>query len=93
MLLPEFLGRNEDMARLMYGSGMRHRETRTLRIKDLHFDTGHIVVRNGKGQKDRVTVLPKSIAESLRAVVEVAKKVHKPICLKTVRTSEPYKNF
>lgn len=57
-LLPEFMGRYEVMARLMYGSGMRHRETRTLRIKDLHFDAGHIVVRNGKGQKDRVTVLP-----------------------------------
>ncbi len=77
LLLPEFLGRNEVMARLMYGSGMRHRETRTLRIKDLHFDTGHIVVRNGKGQKDRVTVLPTSVAESLRAVVEEAKKIHK----------------
>lgn len=76
-LLPEFLGRYEIMARLMYGSGMRHKETRTLRIKDLHFDTGHIVVRNGKGQKDRVTVLPKSIAESLKGVVEDAKKLHK----------------
>ena len=65
------------MARLMYGSGMRHKETRTLRIKDLHFDTGHIVIRNGKGQKDRVTVLPNSIADSLRAVVEEAKKIHK----------------
>lgn len=44
LLLPEFLGRNEVMARLMYGSGMRHRETRTLRIKDLHFDTGQIAI-------------------------------------------------
>ena len=60
----------------MYGSGMRHRETRTLRIKDLQFDTGHIVVRNGKGQKDRITVLPKSVAEPLKAVVEEAKKLH-----------------
>jgi len=77
VLLPEFLGRYEVMARLMYGSGMRHRETRTLRIKDLHFDTGHIVVRNGKGQKDRVTVLPKSVAEPLRALVEESKKLHK----------------
>jgi len=77
VLLPEFLGRYEVMARVMYGSGMRHKETRTLRIKDLHFDTGHIVVRNGKGQKDRVTVLPKSVSESLRGVVEEAKKIHK----------------
>lgn len=77
ILLPEFMGTAQVMARLMYGSGMRHRETRTLRIKDLHFDTGHIVVRNGKGQKDRVTVLPKSVEESLRAVVEESKKLHK----------------
>jgi integron integrase len=76
-LMPEFMGVYEVMAKLMYGSGMRHRETRTLRIKDLHFDTGHIVVRNGKGMKDRVTVLPKSISDSLRAVVEEAKKLHK----------------
>ena len=80
ILLPEFLGRYEVMARLMYGSGMRHKETRTLRLKDLHFDTGHIVIRNGKGQKDRVTVLPNSIADSLRAVVEEAKKIHKQEC-------------
>lgn len=77
LLLPEFLGRYEVMARLMYGSGMRHKETRTLRIKDLHFDTGHIVVRNGKGQKDRITVLPKTIVEPLRAIVDEAKKIHK----------------
>jgi hypothetical protein len=38
---------------------------------------GHIVVRDGKGKKDRVTVLPKSIAEPLRAVVEEAKRIHK----------------
>jgi integrase len=77
LLLPEFIGRYEVMARLMYGSGMRHRETRTLRIKDLHFETGHVVVRNGKGQKDRVTVLPKSFIEPLRGIVEEAKKQHK----------------
>lgn len=77
LLLKEFIGRYEVMAQLMYGSGMRHKETRTLRIKDLHFDTGHIVVRNGKGQKDRVTVLPKSVMEPLRAVVKEGKKTHK----------------
>jgi len=47
------------------------------RIKDLHFDTGHIVIRNGKGQKDQVTVLPKSVSESLRGVVEETKKLYK----------------
>jgi len=65
------------MAGLMYGSGMRHREAITLRIKDLHFDTGHIVIRNGKGQKDRITVLPKSIVEALLGSVSDAKTLHR----------------
>ena len=77
ILLPEFMGTYSVMARLMYGSGMRHRETRTLRIKDVHFDTGHIVVRNGKGGKDRVTVLPKSVSDPLRDLIEESKKLHK----------------
>jgi integron integrase len=42
---------------LMYGGGLRHRECRTLRVKDVCFETREILVRNGKGMKDRVTVL------------------------------------
>jgi integron integrase len=76
-LLPQFSGVYADMAGLMYGSGMRHREVRTLRIKDLHFDSGHILIRDGKGQKDRITVLPKSIELSLRHAVEEARKQHR----------------
>jgi integrase len=75
-LLPHFRGTCEVMARLMYGSGMRHKECRTLRIKDIPFDTGHIQIRNGKGQRERVTVLPKSIRPMLKAVVQDAKKLH-----------------
>jgi integrase len=76
-LIPEFMGTYRVMAGLMYGSGMRHREAITLRIKDLHFDTGHIVIRNGKGQKDRITVLPKSIVEALLGSVSDAKTLHR----------------
>lgn len=75
-LLPNFLGVFSVMARLMYGAGMRHRECRTLRVKDLHFDTGHIVIRNGKGQKDRVTVLPKLVSEKLKDQIRQARIVH-----------------
>lgn len=50
---------------LMYGSGLRHRECRTLRIKDVCFERREILVRNGKGEKDRVTVLPE-ISEAYR---------------------------
>jgi site-specific recombinase XerD len=77
----EMLGRmqgvTETMFRLMYGSGLRHRECRCLRIKDVCFDTGHIVVRNGKGQQDRITVLPNSVVESLRRCIENAAMIHR----------------
>jgi integron integrase len=49
------------VAQLMYGSGMRLMETMTLRIKDIDFDRRKIVVREGKGGKDRVTMLPESL--------------------------------
>jgi integron integrase len=75
-LLPNFSGFFDVMAGLMYGAGMRHRECRTLRIKDLHFDTGHVVIRDGKGQKDRVTVLPKMVSEKLKDLIRQAKIVH-----------------
>lgn len=46
------------MAGLLYGAGLRLMECLRLRVKDLDFDRGQIVVRDGKGSKDRVTVLP-----------------------------------
>lgn len=58
------------VARLLYGTGMRLMEGLQLRIKDLQFDQGVIVVRQGKGRKDRVVMLPSSLAPALRARVE-----------------------
>ena len=55
------------MARLLYGTGMRLMECVRLRIKDVDFDQRQILVRSGKGDKDRVTMLPDSIVEPLRA--------------------------
>ncbi len=46
------------MATLLYGAGLRLLECARLRVKDLDFGLNHIVVRSGKGQKDRVTLLP-----------------------------------
>ncbi len=76
-ILGKMRGVNETMYRLMYGSGMRHRECRTLRIKDICFDTGQIVVRNGKGQQDRVTVLPSTIVEPLQRQIAMAAALHR----------------
>ncbi len=76
-LMSYMRGTSETMFRLMYGSGLRHRECRCLRIKDVCFDTRHIVVRNGKGQQDRVTVLPDSVVEPLRRCINEAAIVHR----------------
>lgn len=56
--------------RLLYGTGLRLMELLRLRIKDLDFERNQIMVRGGKGQKDRVTVLPASLREELRAHLE-----------------------
>lgn len=65
------------MARLMYGSGLRISECARLRINDIDFEMGTIVVRDGKGNKDRTTVLPESIRLQLRAQIESALAQHK----------------
>ena len=53
------------MASLLYGSGLRLTECCTLRVKDIDFDYLQITVRDGKGAKDRVTVLPSSLVTAL----------------------------
>ena len=55
------------LARLLYGTGMRLMEGLRLRIKDVDFDRQAIVVREAKGNKDRVVMLPRSLAPELRA--------------------------
>jgi integron integrase len=61
---------------LLYGSGLRLTEGLRLRIKDLDFDLGQIVVREGKGGKDRVTVLPDRLREDLQAQIERVRLLH-----------------
>ena len=54
------------IARIQYGTGMRLMETLTLRTKDINFDRHQILVRYGKGGKDRMVPLPKRVVEPLR---------------------------
>jgi len=63
-------------AGLLYGSGLRLLECLRLRVKDLDFERNEIVVRAGKGEKDRVTVFPKPLKEPLREHLEGVRKVH-----------------
>ena len=54
------------IARVLYGTGLRLMEGLRLRVKDLDFDRGQIVVREGKGDKDRVVMLPSALRDPLR---------------------------
>jgi integron integrase len=54
------------IARLLYGTGMRLMEGLRVRVKDLDFERGEVVVRQGKGAKDRVTMLPVSVQPALK---------------------------
>ena len=64
------------MASLLYGAGLRLRECLTLRVKDVDFGYRQIVVRDGKGGKDRVTVLPASVIEPLQTHLVHVKAIH-----------------
>jgi integron integrase len=64
------------MASLLYGAGLRLTECLRLRVKDVDFGYGQIVVRDGKGAKDRITMLPASVVEPLRRQLLVAKALH-----------------
>lgn len=63
------------LARLLYGTGMRLMEGLRLRIKDVDFDRQVIVVREAKGGKDRVVMLPQSLAPALRGQWQHARAV------------------
>ncbi len=63
------------MASLMYGAGLRLMECVRLRVKDVDFEAGQIVVRNGKGGKDRVTVLPEKFREMLKEHIAKVKRL------------------
>jgi len=64
-LLDQLEGTMGLIARLLYGTGMRLMEGLRLRVKDLEFERGEVTVRDGKGAKDRVTVLPSSLGAGL----------------------------
>jgi integron integrase len=64
------------MASLLYGSGLRLMECVRLRVKDVDFARLQIIVREGKGSKDRVTMLPATLAEPLRRQLERARALH-----------------
>ncbi len=77
LLLAELEGQAALVATLLYGGGLRLLEALRLRIQDVDFDRWEIVVREGKGAKDRRTMLPQSIAPALRAHIGRTKSLHR----------------
>ncbi|AKC85508.1 integron integrase [Pseudoxanthomonas suwonensis] len=75
-LLAHMQGRTWLLASLLYGTGMRLMEGLRLRVKDVDFMRQEILVRDGKGGKDRRTVLPRSLAEPLQRELERVRLLH-----------------
>ena len=64
------------MAELLYGSGLRLMECLRLRVKDIDFGYNQITVRNGKGMRERVALLPQQVRRSLHAHLDRVKELH-----------------
>jgi len=67
---------NQLMTKLLYGSGLRLMECLRLRVKDIDFGMHQIMVRDGKGKIDRVTLLPESVKADLKEQLDQAKAIH-----------------
>jgi integron integrase len=72
-LLDELQGTHRLMARLLYGTGMRLMECLRMRVKDLDLARSEIVVRQGKGGRDRVTMVPRTLTADLRVQLSRAR--------------------
>ena len=75
-VLRQLSGRYRLVASLLYGSGLRLLEALQLRVKDVDLERRELIVRDAKGQKDRVTVLPDSLVEPLRRQLECVRTEH-----------------
>jgi len=75
-VLSNLKGVNWIMANLLYGAGLRLKECLRLRVKDLDFGYKQITVRDGKGGKDRFTILPEKLVEPLQKHLAAVKNLH-----------------
>lgn len=75
-VIAQLEGRNAIIVKLLYGTGMRISECLQLRIKDVDFDQNLIVVRDGKGEQDRVTMLPESLRDLIKYQIDRVAYLH-----------------
>lgn len=75
-LLAELNGTNKLVGHLLYGSGMRLIECLRLRVKDIDFEYQQIMIREGKGGKDRVTLLPERVVSPLTRHLQRVRRIH-----------------
>lgn len=75
-ILDRIEGSSGLMLRLIYGTGMRIMECLRLRVKDIEFVRGELLIRDGKGGKDRITMLPRSLIPGLQAHLARVKALH-----------------
>jgi site-specific recombinase XerD len=80
-------GSSRLVAGLLYGSGLRLTEALRLRVKDVDFEMHSLVVRRGKGAKDRISILPERLGQPLAAHLE---RVQELLGHKDVRTTMIY---
>jgi site-specific recombinase XerD len=70
-------GVTQIMTKLLYGSGLRLMECMCLRIKDVDFGNHQLIVRDGKGEKDRITILPDTVLNELQRQIDTVKAIHR----------------
>jgi len=69
-------GTTRIMTKILYGSGLRLMECMRLRVRDIDFEHHQIIVRGGKGDDDRFTILPDSVAADLKHILQDVKALH-----------------
>ena len=75
-MLASLQGTYRLMTALLYGAGLRLMECLSLRVKDIGFERRQLVIRDAKGSRDRVTVLPDTLAPALRSHLERVRDLH-----------------
>lgn len=102
-LISQLTGQQHLLVSLLYGAGLRLSEGLRLRVKDIDFESGLVTIREGKGDKDRITMLPKNLIEALQSYLQMQKHiwqeqqstraipVYMPVALERKYTKAPFR--